>query len=85
MNDIGATFRKLHVPGDPVIMVNVWDKGSARMMQAMGAKAPSSAGQQVPGPLPQKSGWQASVLRIRSFRQMMPMASIWRWSGSGPQ
>ena len=39
MTDIGAAFRKLHIPGDPVIMVNVWDRGSARMMQAMGAKA----------------------------------------------
>ena len=39
MTDIGATFRALHVPGDPVLMVNVWDRGSAKMMSAMGAKA----------------------------------------------
>ncbi len=37
MTDIGETFRKLHVKGNPAIMVNVWDRGSARMMQAMGA------------------------------------------------
>ncbi len=29
----------MHVPGDPLLMVNVWDRGSAKMMQAMGAKA----------------------------------------------
>ena len=39
MTDIGGTFRALHVTGDPVLMVNVWDRGSAKMMQAMGAKA----------------------------------------------
>lgn len=39
MTDLGKTFRDLHVRGDPFIMVNVWDRGSARMMQAMGARA----------------------------------------------
>ncbi len=37
MTDIGKTFRNLHVKGKPAIMINVWDRGSARMMQAMGA------------------------------------------------
>lgn len=32
-------FRALHVKGDPFIMVNIWDQGSAKMMQSMGAKA----------------------------------------------
>lgn len=39
MTHISETFRALHVKGDPLLMVNVWDRGSARMMQAMGAKA----------------------------------------------
>ena len=39
MTHIAETFRALHVKGDPVLMVNVWDRGSAKMMQAMGAKA----------------------------------------------
>lgn len=33
------TFRALHVPGQPFILANVWDIGSARMLAAMGAKA----------------------------------------------
>lgn len=33
------TFRALHQKGDPLLMVNIWDCGSAKMMQAMGAKA----------------------------------------------
>ncbi len=39
MTDIGATFRALHTPGDPFILVNVWDIGTAKVMAAMGAKA----------------------------------------------
>lgn len=39
MPHIAETFRALHIPGDPLLMVNVWDRGSAKMMQAMGAKA----------------------------------------------
>lgn len=39
MTDIGAAFRALHVPGSPFILANVWDRGSARMLAAMGAKA----------------------------------------------
>ncbi|WP_108814994.1 isocitrate lyase/PEP mutase family protein [Loktanella sp. Alg231-35] len=39
MTSIGETFRALHLRGDPCLMVNVWDRGSAKMMQAMGAKA----------------------------------------------
>jgi 2-methylisocitrate lyase-like PEP mutase family enzyme len=33
------TFAALHVPGDPVILYNIWDVGSARAVAAAGAKA----------------------------------------------
>lgn len=33
------TFAALHVPGDPLILFNVWDAGSARVAEAAGAKA----------------------------------------------
>lgn len=39
MTHIAETFRALHVKGSPFLMVNVWDKGTAKMMAAMGAKA----------------------------------------------
>lgn len=39
MTNIGETFRALHVPGDPLVMINVWDQGTAKMMAALGAKA----------------------------------------------
>ena len=29
MTDKVAEFRALHVPGDPLILINIWDAGSA--------------------------------------------------------
>ncbi|MFN0116163.1 MAG: isocitrate lyase/phosphoenolpyruvate mutase family protein [Paracoccaceae bacterium] len=37
--DPGALLRKLHRPGDPFILANAWDEGSARMLAALGARA----------------------------------------------
>ena len=34
-----ASFAALHVPGDPVILYNAWDAGSARTVAEAGAKA----------------------------------------------
>lgn len=39
MTDKIAAFRALHVPGDPLILVNIWDAGSAKSVAAAGAKA----------------------------------------------
>jgi 2-methylisocitrate lyase-like PEP mutase family enzyme len=33
------TFAALHVPGDPLILYNIWDPGSAQAVAAAGAKA----------------------------------------------
>lgn len=35
----GAALRSLHRPGDPFILANAWDGGSARMLAALGAGA----------------------------------------------
>ena len=37
--DIGAIFRDLHRPGNPFILANAWDMGSAKMLAALGAQA----------------------------------------------
>jgi 2-methylisocitrate lyase-like PEP mutase family enzyme len=39
MNDKVEAFRALHVPGDPLILFNIWDAGSARAVAEAGAKA----------------------------------------------
>jgi 2-methylisocitrate lyase-like PEP mutase family enzyme len=37
--DIGAEFRALHQPGNPFILANSWDIGSAKMLAGLGAQA----------------------------------------------
>ncbi len=37
--DKATTFRALHQPGNPFILANAWDVGSALMLQGMGVKA----------------------------------------------
>ncbi len=39
MNEKISAFGDLHVPGDPLILVNIWDAGSAKAVAAAGAKA----------------------------------------------
>ena len=38
-HDPGPGFRALHRPGNPFILANVWDVGTARMMAGLGAEA----------------------------------------------
>jgi 2-methylisocitrate lyase-like PEP mutase family enzyme len=37
--DPGAAFRALHRPGEPFVLMNAWDRGSARVVAALGAQA----------------------------------------------
>ena len=37
--NIGQTFRALHVKGRPFVLANAWDRGSAKMLAALGAQA----------------------------------------------
>ena len=34
-----SEFRQLHRPGNPFVLANAWDAGSARMLESMGAQA----------------------------------------------
>ena len=47
------TFAALHVPGDPVILYNVWDVGSALAVVAAGAKALATGSH----PVAEANGW----------------------------
>jgi 2-methylisocitrate lyase-like PEP mutase family enzyme len=38
-HDPGPAFRALHRPGDPFVLANAWDAGSARVLAALGAEA----------------------------------------------
>jgi 2-methylisocitrate lyase-like PEP mutase family enzyme len=37
--DKRATFARLHVKGDPLVMPNPWDRGSARLLASIGCRA----------------------------------------------
>lgn len=39
MTDQVATFKALHIPGDPLMLFNIWDAGSAKAVAGAGAKA----------------------------------------------
>ncbi len=39
LKDRAATFRRLHAPGNLLVLPNVWDAGSARVIEACGAAA----------------------------------------------
>ncbi|MEL6264679.1 MAG: isocitrate lyase/phosphoenolpyruvate mutase family protein [Pseudomonadota bacterium] len=38
-HDPGPALRALHRPGDPFVLANAWDRGSAQVLAALGAKA----------------------------------------------
>lgn len=38
-DDLGAQFRALHRKGDPFVLANAWDVGSARVLVGLGAQA----------------------------------------------
>jgi len=45
-HDVAAdaeTLRKLHVPGDPLILANVWDPTSALIVESAGVRAVATA------------------------------------------
>ena len=47
------TFAALHVPGDPVVLYNVWDAGSAQAVARAGAKAMATGSH----PVADANGW----------------------------
>src|SRR3954463_10944255 len=47
------TFAALHVPGDPVILYNIWDVGSAHAVVSAGAKARATGSH----PVADANGW----------------------------
>jgi 2-methylisocitrate lyase-like PEP mutase family enzyme len=48
-SDKYRAFAALHVPGDPVILFNVWDAGSAKVVAEAGAKAIATGSASVAG------------------------------------
>jgi hypothetical protein len=56
---IVETFRALHRPGDPLLLPNPWDAGSARVLAALGYRALATT----------SSGFAATLGRVRRARR----------------
>ena len=48
-SDLAQRFRALHVRGDPVVLYNIWDAGSARAVAGAGAQAIATGSASVAG------------------------------------
>lgn len=55
-HDKAATFHALHVKGDPLILFNIWDAGSAKAVAKAGAKALATGSRSVAGALGYNDG-----------------------------
>ena len=56
-----ATFAALHVPGDPVVLYNIWDAGSAKVVAEAGAKAIATGSHPVADALAMPDGEQVPL------------------------
>lgn len=56
-----ATFAALHVPGDPVVLYNVWDAGSAKVVAEAGGKAIATGSHPVADALGMADGEQVPL------------------------
>ena len=60
-NEKASAFAALHVPGDPLILFNIWDAGSAQAVARAGAKAIASGSASVAGAFGAKDGEDVSL------------------------
>ena len=60
-NEKASAFAALHVPGDPVILFNIWDAGSAQAVARAGAKAIASGSASVAGAFGRQDGEDVSL------------------------
>jgi 2-methylisocitrate lyase-like PEP mutase family enzyme len=60
--DHAETFHRLHVKGNPIVLFNVWDAGSASVVAAAGAKAIATA------------SWAVAAARGFEDGEMLPLA-----------
>lgn len=59
--DKAKVFASLHVPGDPLILFNIWDAGSAQAVAKAGAKAIASGSASVAGAFGAQDGEDVSL------------------------
>ena len=60
--DRAKTFQRLHIKGDPIVLFNVWDAGTARVVAGAGAKAIATG------------SWSVAAAQGYSDGQVLPLA-----------
>ena len=73
------SFRKLHVPGEPLVLFNIWDPGSAKVLAETAAMALANWCQVRPicwRFCPARGNWPDGLCRTR------PCLTSWRRSKS---
>lgn len=87
-----AQFRAAHKPGDPIILVNIWDAGTAKIVAAAGAKALATGSYSVAEALGYEDGEHCpltaaiSVLaRISAVTQLPVSYDLERGYGDTPE
>ena len=72
-------LQRLHVPGDPVVLYNIWDAGSAEVVADAGAKAIATGSHPVADAHGLPDGEQgAARLRVRQCAARSSARSICR-------
>lgn len=70
-------FRSLHVPGEPLVLVNVWDAGSARVVADAGAKAIATASWSVAAAHGYADGEQVPLqLALDNFKRIVAAVAL---------
>jgi 2-methylisocitrate lyase-like PEP mutase family enzyme len=72
-----ATFAALHVPGDPIVLFNIWDLGSARIATEAGAKALATGSASVAASMGYGDGEEVPLeLALANARRIIESVSV---------
>ena len=72
-----AAFAALHVPGDPVVLYNIWDAGSARVVVEAGGKAIATGSHPVADALGLSDGEQVPLeLVLENARRIVAAVDV---------
>ena len=77
MKDLATAFTKLHTPGDPLVLYNIWDAGSARAVADAGASAIATGSASVAGAQGYDDGEQLPLADLaRTTAQIVRAVSL---------
>src|ERR687890_773672 len=88
MSELGEKARRfldLHRPGEPLLLPNPWDAGSARLLESLGFRALATTSSGHAATLGRLDGRVTREEAIASSAGARSTTGRWLWSGSPPQ